>query len=101
MTETNNLRHVAKKDTALIWAIKWVDYSDTNQGFGYQLSDGSYGVLFENETKIMLLPDEQYLSPPSPLIDLVSCVFVCVSEPSSSWPDATWKTMGRRRSGRH
>ena len=40
-----------------IWAIKWVDYSDTNQGFGYQLSDGSYGVLFRNETKMMLLGD--------------------------------------------
>ena len=54
---TSSLRHIAKANVALIWAIKWVDYSDTNQGFGYQLSDGSYGVLFKNETKMMLLPD--------------------------------------------
>ena len=55
--ETNSLRHISKMDIPLIWAIKWVDYSDTNQGFGYQLSDGSYGVLFRNETKMMLLGD--------------------------------------------
>jgi len=56
---TSSLRHIAKANVPLIWAIKWVDYSDTNQGFGYQLSDGSYGVLFKNETKMMLLADGQ------------------------------------------
>ena len=55
------MRHIAKANVPLIWAIKWVDYSDTNQGFGYQLSDGSYGVLFKNETKMMLLADGQWV----------------------------------------
>lgn len=38
----------------LIWVSKWVDYSD-KYGFGYQLSDDSVGVMFNDTTKLILL----------------------------------------------
>lgn len=40
----------------VIWVSKWVDYSD-KYGFGYQLSDESIGVMFNDTTKIILLPN--------------------------------------------
>ncbi|RXG72110.1 Serine/threonine-protein kinase PLK1, partial [Armadillidium vulgare] len=40
----------------MIWISKWVDYSD-KYGLGYQLSDDSIGVLFNDFTKLLLLPD--------------------------------------------
>ncbi|KAK5645786.1 hypothetical protein RI129_004250 [Pyrocoelia pectoralis] len=40
----------------LIWVSKWVDYSD-KYGFGYQLCDDSVGVMFNDTTKLIMLPN--------------------------------------------
>eukprot|EP00040_Diaphanoeca_grandis_P013315 m.67315 g.67315 ORF g.67315 m.67315 type:complete len:601 (-) comp23794_c0_seq2:679-2481(-) len=40
-----------------VWISKWVDYSN-KYGLGYQLSDGSVGVLFNDSTKMVLSPDQ-------------------------------------------
>lgn len=40
-----------------LWICKWVDYSN-KYGLGYQLSDNSVGVLFNDATKIILAPDQ-------------------------------------------
>nr|CAG4645429.1 EOG090X03P9 [Lynceus sp. MCZ IZ 141354] len=40
----------------MVWISKWVDYSD-KYGFGYQLSDDSIGVIFNDLTKLLLLAD--------------------------------------------
>lgn len=42
--------------TPIYWVAKWVDYSD-KYGFGYQLCDGSVGVMFNDTTKLILLPN--------------------------------------------
>lgn len=42
--------------TPFVWISKWVDYSD-KYGFGYQLSDESVGVMFNDKSKIIQLPD--------------------------------------------
>ncbi|XP_027708925.1 inactive serine/threonine-protein kinase PLK5 [Vombatus ursinus] len=39
----------------VLWATKWVDYSN-KYGFGYELSDGSTGVLLRDGTHIALQP---------------------------------------------
>jgi polo-like kinase 1 len=39
------------------WISKWVDYSN-KYGLGYQLSDGSVGVLFNDSTKMVLSADQ-------------------------------------------
>jgi len=39
---------------------KWVDYS-YKYGLGYQLSDGSVGVLFNDNTKMVLAADLEYV----------------------------------------
>ena len=39
-----------------LWISKWVDYSN-KYGLGYQLSDGTVGVLFNDSTKMMLSPN--------------------------------------------
>lgn len=39
------------------WISKWVDYTD-KYGIGYQLCDNSIGVLFNDNTKLILMPDE-------------------------------------------
>lgn len=44
-----------------LWICKWVDYSN-KYGLGYQLSDNSVGVLFNDATKIILAPDQQYVA---------------------------------------
>jgi len=38
----------------LIWVTKWVDYSD-KYGFGYELSDGCVGVMFNDLSQMVLL----------------------------------------------
>lgn len=43
---------------AFQWVTKWVDYSN-KYGFGYQLSDHTVGVLFNNGTHMSLLPDKK------------------------------------------
>ncbi|XP_029502809.1 serine/threonine-protein kinase PLK2-like [Oncorhynchus nerka] len=40
------------------WVTKWVDYSN-KYGFGYQLSDHTVGVLFNNGTHMSLLADKR------------------------------------------
>ncbi|EFA04647.1 serine/threonine-protein kinase polo [Tribolium castaneum] len=40
----------------MIWVSKWVDYSD-KYGFGYQLSDECVGVMFNDTTKLIMLPN--------------------------------------------
>ncbi|XP_071853198.1 serine/threonine-protein kinase PLK1-like isoform X1 [Apostichopus japonicus] len=37
----------------VLWVSKWVDYSD-KYGLGYQLNDGSVGVLFNDSTRLLL-----------------------------------------------
>lgn len=37
----------------VFWVAKWVDYSD-KYGLGYQLSDNSVGVLFNDSTRLIL-----------------------------------------------
>ena len=37
----------------MVWVSKWVDYSD-KYGFGYQLSDDTIGVIFNDLTKLLL-----------------------------------------------
>lgn len=41
-----------------IWIAKWVDYSD-KYGFGYQLCDDGFGVMFNDSSKIVLLPNHR------------------------------------------
>jgi len=43
----------------IIWVKKWVDYS-SKYGLGYLLSNGSYGVVFNDVTKMVLDPDSLY-----------------------------------------
>lgn len=40
------------------FVVKWIDYSN-KYGFGFQLSDRSVGVLFNDYTKIGLSPDKR------------------------------------------
>ncbi|XP_051539810.1 serine/threonine-protein kinase PLK2-like [Myxocyprinus asiaticus] len=40
------------------WVTKWVDYSN-KYGFGYQLSDHTVGVLFNNSSHMSLLSDKK------------------------------------------
>lgn len=40
----------------MVWVSKWVDYSD-KYGFGYQLSDDTIGVIFNDVTKLLLHVD--------------------------------------------
>lgn len=44
----------------LFWISKWVDYSD-KYGFGYQLCDEGVGVMFNDTTKLILLPNNMYV----------------------------------------
>ncbi|XP_034231972.1 serine/threonine-protein kinase PLK1 [Thrips palmi] len=39
-----------------VWVSKWVDYSD-KYGFGYQLCDEGVGVMFNDTTKLIMLPN--------------------------------------------
>ncbi|CAN0128637.1 unnamed protein product [Lampetra fluviatilis] len=42
----------------LLWAVKWIDYSN-KYGFGYQLSDRSVAVLFNDATHLRQLHDRR------------------------------------------
>ncbi|KRZ97327.1 Serine/threonine-protein kinase PLK1 [Trichinella sp. T8] len=44
----------------VFWISKWVDYSD-KYGIGYQLSDNSVGVMFNDKTKLVLHADERLI----------------------------------------
>ncbi|TRY88893.1 hypothetical protein DNTS_021987 [Danionella cerebrum] len=60
------LEHMPKVDNlprgngcnSLKWVTKWVDYSN-KYGFGYQLSDNTVGVLFNNGIHMSLLSDRK------------------------------------------
>jgi len=39
-----------------LWVTKWVDYSN-KYGFGYQLSDGTVGILYNDTTRMLLQTD--------------------------------------------
>uniref|UniRef100_H0XQV8 Serine/threonine-protein kinase PLK n=1 Tax=Otolemur garnettii TaxID=30611 RepID=H0XQV8_OTOGA len=47
------IRNPPGEQQPVIWALKWVDYS-SKYGFGYQLSDGSSGVLLRDGTHMAL-----------------------------------------------
>ncbi|XP_014467750.1 PREDICTED: serine/threonine-protein kinase polo [Dinoponera quadriceps] len=40
----------------VVWISKWVDYSD-KYGFGYQLSDDGVGVMYNDGTRLIMLPN--------------------------------------------
>eukprot|EP00051_Salpingoeca_urceolata_P002091 m.329 g.329 ORF g.329 m.329 type:complete len:619 (+) comp118_c0_seq1:411-2267(+) len=42
------------------WISKWVDYSN-KYGLGYQLSNSSVGVLFNDSTKMVLAADQRHI----------------------------------------
>nr|CAD7601909.1 unnamed protein product [Timema genevievae] len=44
----------------VVWVAKWVDYSD-KYGFGYQLSDDSVGVVFNDCSKLTMLSNAKYV----------------------------------------
>ena len=41
-----------------LFVTKWIDYSN-KYGFGFQLSDRSVGVLFNDSTKVLYLHDKR------------------------------------------
>jgi polo-like kinase 1 len=41
----------------MVWVSKWVNYSDKYGFFGYQLSDDTIGVIFNDLTKLLLHVD--------------------------------------------
>lgn len=46
----------------MTWISKWVDYSD-RYGLGYQLSGGcGMGVLFNDETRLLMHEDKKYVA---------------------------------------
>lgn len=42
----------------VVWVSKWVDYSD-KYGFGYQLCDDGVGVMFNDNSRIVLLANQR------------------------------------------
>lgn len=46
---------------SFLWVTKWVDYSN-KYGFGYQLSNQSVGVLFNEGTHLSLCDQRRYAS---------------------------------------
>eukprot|EP00106_Octopus_bimaculoides_P011074 XP_014778516.1 PREDICTED: serine/threonine-protein kinase PLK1-like isoform X1 [Octopus bimaculoides] len=44
----------------LYWISKWVDYSD-KYGIGYMLCDNSFGVLFNDSTRLIIMANEEYM----------------------------------------
>ncbi|XP_065119636.1 serine/threonine-protein kinase PLK2 [Paramisgurnus dabryanus] len=57
MPEANNISKESV-NFSFQWVTKWVDYSN-KYGFGYQLSDHTVGVLFNNGTHMSLLSDKK------------------------------------------
>lgn len=42
----------------IVWVTKWVDYSN-KYGFGFQLSNNSIGVFFNDTSRIIIGPDNR------------------------------------------
>jgi hypothetical protein len=62
--DTFNSNFVSSLDEAedlaaipMVWVSKWVNYSDKYGFFGYQLSDDTIGVIFNDLTKLLLHVD--------------------------------------------
>nr|CAI5817145.1 unnamed protein product [Callosobruchus analis] len=56
LLETKQYEMTDPASQPLIWVSKWVDYSD-KYGFGYQLCDEGVGVMFNDTTKLIMLPN--------------------------------------------
>ena len=56
---SNNVADFASLSFVPIFVSKWIDYSN-KYGFGYQLSDKSVGVLFNDSTRISRTADGRY-----------------------------------------
>uniref|UniRef100_A0A4W3ICE8 Serine/threonine-protein kinase PLK3 n=1 Tax=Callorhinchus milii TaxID=7868 RepID=A0A4W3ICE8_CALMI len=54
----NPIGHSIHRTTPFIWVTKWVDYSN-KYGFGYQLSNRTIGVLFNDGTHMSLSADRR------------------------------------------
>ncbi len=77
-------------NSSLQWVTKWVDYSN-KYGFGYQLSDHTVGVLFNNGTHMSLLSDKKYVEDPRCLFSLKIIDFMKTN--MSFWPSGQCITM--------
>lgn len=43
----------------MLWVSRWLDYT-TKYGLSYQLSDGSVGVIFNDNSRMLLCPTKEY-----------------------------------------
>ena len=60
----------------LFWISKWVAYND-KYGFGYQLCDEGIGVMFNDTTKLILLPNQMYFLHYFSFMNLfLFCIFI-------------------------
>lgn len=50
--------HLNSQD--VVWVTKWVDYTN-KYGFGFQLSDNSIGVFFNDTSRIIIAPDQRLI----------------------------------------
>ena len=91
----------------ILYISKWVDYSN-KYGFGFQLSDNSVGIMFNDNTRMMLTADNSSVHFTTLLhfasvVDDAKCIVVtrvcvCVSACLSAIvrphyctdPDVTW-----------
>jgi hypothetical protein len=44
---------------SLLWISRWLDYT-AKYGLSYQLSDGSMGIIFNDNTRMLLAPHKEY-----------------------------------------
>eukprot|EP00826_Nyctotherus_ovalis_P010366 TRINITY_DN12740_c0_g1_i1.p1 TRINITY_DN12740_c0_g1~~TRINITY_DN12740_c0_g1_i1.p1 ORF type:complete len:421 (+),score=118.53 TRINITY_DN12740_c0_g1_i1:740-2002(+) len=58
---TLELPRSGQSGATAVWVKRWVDYS-SKYGLGYLLSSGSYGVFFNDSTKIVLDSDGEHFS---------------------------------------
>lgn len=54
LKEANDGDNEDPASVPVFWVSKWVDYSD-KYGLGYQLSDNSVGVLYNDSTRLLLM----------------------------------------------
>ena len=79
----------------MVWVSKWVDYSD-KYGFGYQLSDDTIGVIFNDLTKLLLLVDGKYVAFPQPFqIRTFDNIILMVLGRSSMSKETVWSSIIR------
>lgn len=57
---------------SFLWVTKWVDYSN-KYGFGYQLSNQSVGVLFNEGTHLSLSNQRKYVFKELHYLPRLSC----------------------------